>query len=80
MHPSNLNITGASEASSKWVGKTKNYSTCSKNWVGKRPFSIKIKQKSEWARTNPAPTPLHRKRNTYLFMEIVASFEITSRF
>ena len=52
--------TGTSEASSKWVGKTKYYSIGSKKWVGKtkyysigskkwvgkRPFSIKIKEKS----------------------------------
>ena len=50
--------TGASEASSKWVVKTKNYSTISKKWVSKRPFSIKMKQKSGWARPHPAyPTP-----------------------
>ena len=52
---------GASEASSKWVGTVKNYSTVSKKWVGKCPFSIKVKQKSGWARAHPAhpaPTPL----------------------
>jgi len=55
-------MTGALEASSKWVSKTKNYSTGIKKWVGKRPFLIKIKQKSRWARAHPAhqaPTPLH---------------------
>ena len=60
-------FSGASEASSKWVGTTKNYSTGSKKWVGTRPFSIKIKQKSGWARAHPAhpaPTPLE---NIYLY-------------
>ena len=55
------NHPGASEASSKWAGKTKKYSTGNQKWLGKRPFSIKIKQKSEWARAHPAhqaPTPL----------------------
>ena len=53
--------TGASGASSKWVGTIKNYSTDSKKWVGKCPFSMKVKQKSGWARAHPAhlaPTPL----------------------
>ena len=53
---------GASEASAKWVGITKNHSTGSKKWMGTRPFSIKIKQKSGWARAHPAhpaPTPLY---------------------
>ena len=52
--------TGAEEASSKWVGKTKNHSTGSKKWVGKFPFSIKVKQKSGWTRAlpvHPSPTP-----------------------
>ena len=39
------NCSGASEASSKWVGKTKNYSTGSKKWVSKHFFSLKIKNK-----------------------------------
>ena len=50
------------EASSNWVGTIKNYSTVSKKWVGKCPFSIKVKQKSEWALAHPAhpaPTPLY---------------------
>ena len=55
--------TGASEASSKWVGKTKYYSTCSKKWVGKRPFSIQIKQKSGWARAHPAHNSEVSSRN-----------------
>ena len=53
-----LHVTGASEASSKWVGKTKNYYNGSKNWVGKHPYSIVIRQKSRWASAHPAPTPL----------------------
>ena len=55
------NTAGASKASSKWVGKTKNYSYGSKKWVGKHSFSIMIRQKSGWARAHPAhpaPTPL----------------------
>ena len=59
----NVSITGALEASSKWVGKTKIYSTGSKKRVGKGPISIKIKQKSGWARAHPthtALTPLYR--------------------
>ena len=54
-------LSGASEASSKWVGKTKNHYTGSKKWVGKHFFSLKIKQKSGWVRaqpTHPASTPL----------------------
>ena len=61
-------MTGALEAASKWVGKTKNYSTGIKKWVGKRPFSIKIKQKSGWARAHPAhpaPTPLLLIKNIF---------------
>ena len=47
--------SGASEAFSKWVGKTKNYSTASKKWVVKHSFSLKIKQKS----AHLAPPPLN---------------------
>ena len=43
---------------SKWVGMTKNYSTGSKKWVGRRLFSINVRQKSGWARAHLAPTPL----------------------
>ena len=54
-----LQHSGASEASSKWVGKTKYYSTGSKKWVGKRLFSIKFKQKSGWVRAHPTSMPLN---------------------
>ena len=56
---------GVSEASSKWVGKTKNYYNYSKKWVGTHPFSIMVRQKSGWARVHPAhpaPTPLGHQR------------------
>ena len=58
-------LTGASEASSKWVGTTMNYSNGSKKWVGNRPYSLMIRQKSGWARAHlahPAPTPLVKDR------------------
>jgi len=57
-----FDMAGASEASSKWVGKTKKFSKVCKKWVGKLLYSIKIRQKSGWARAHPAhpaPTPLY---------------------
>ena len=52
-HKTSGRNTGASEASSKWVGKTKNYYNGSKKWVEKHPYSITIMQKA-----HPAPIPL----------------------
>ena len=67
-----LYLTGALEASSKYVGKIKKYSTGGKRWVGKLLFSVKMKQKSGWARTYPAhwaPTPLS-KLNSYFLLTL----------
>ena len=60
-YTSEISLVGALEDSSKWMDKTKDYSTGSKKWVGKYPFSMKVKQRGGWARANPAhlaPTPL----------------------
>ena len=57
-----VHVSGAQEPSSKWVGKTKNFSSGSKKWVGKYPFSIKVKLKIGWAHAHPAhpaSTPLY---------------------
>ena len=63
-------VPGASEASSKWVGKTKNHG--SKKWVGKFPYSIKIRQKSGWAHAypaHPASTPLYLISNMIFMLK-----------
>ena len=60
--------SGAHEAFLKWVGNIKDYSTISKKWVSKHPFSFEVKR-SSWQvhshyavphspTVHPTPTPL----------------------
>ena len=46
--------------------KTRKYFTGSKQWVGKCPFSLKVKQKSGWARAHPASTPLLNDKTNHI--------------
>ena len=73
------------EASSKWVGKTKNYSNGCKKWVGKCSFSIEVKEKKWVDACQPCPPTSDAPESMcihqhLIYFYIIISFSLFSFF